>query len=251
MIDFVIPCHPKDFPSLKLTVDGIKNNIACCNRVIVISRDEPRNIDTTYIPEENFDSFITLNKIIHVWNEKNPKLEYRSKWIYQQLIKLLTVKVVPDLTESFVIVDADTIFLRNVNFNADKFYYSISKEYHEPYVNVIRRLLNTNNTIGYSTIAHHCIMNVNIVHEMINNIESHFCESFVNVIMNNIDYNEASCLSEWDLYANYMILNRPEMCQQRQLSWTDIPFIPEAHHLNELSKTYDFVSCHAYMRGVE
>lgn len=251
MIDFVIPCHPKDFPSLKLSVKGIQENISCCNRLFVISRENPNLNDVIHIPEEKYFSYITLERIEEIWKNKNLNLVYRSKWIYQQLLKLLTVKVIKDSTNSFVLVDADTIFLRDVVFDESKFYYSKVKEYHKPYIEPTCKLLGIENTIGFSTIAHHCIFHKEKIEEMIDGIESRFNKKFVDVILDIIDYDEASCLSEWDLYANYMIMNHSEMCENRQLTWEDISFIPVRSHLDEFKETYDFVSCHAYRRGIE
>lgn len=251
MIDFIIPCHPKDFPSLKLSVIGILENISCCNKLFVISKENPNLNNVIYIPENDYFSYITLERIEEIWKTENSSLVYRSKWIYQQLLKLLSVKVIKDLTESFVLVDADTIFLRDVLFDVNKFNYSRVKEYHKPYENPTCNLLDIKNTIGFSTIAHHCIFNKEKIIKMIDEIENRFNKTFVDIILDIIDYNEGSCFSEWDLYANYMILNYPEMCQQRQLVWDNISFIPVKSHLDEFKKNYDFVSCHAYMRGIE
>jgi hypothetical protein len=251
MIDFIIPCHPKDFPSLKLSVRGIQQNISCCNRLFVISKEDPELENVIHIPEERYFSYITLERIEELWKTKNTSLVYRSKWIYQQLLKLLAVKVIEDLTESFVLVDADTIFLRDVIFDESKFYYSKVEDYHKPYNKPTCTLLGIENTIGFSTIAHHCIFNREKINQMIDEIEIRFNKTFVDVILDIIDYNEASCLSEWDLYANYMILNHSEMCQQRQLVWEDISFIPTKSHMEEFKEHLDFVSCHAYRRGIE
>jgi hypothetical protein len=251
MIDFVIPCHPKDFPSLKLSVMGILKNISSCNRLFVVSKENPNLDNVIHIPEDNYFSYITIGRIEQIWKTKNPSLTYRSKWIYQQLLKLLTVKVIENLTESFVLVDADTIFLRDVLFDNNKFNYSKVEDYHKPYHNPTCNLLNIKNTIGFSTIAHHCIFHKEKITKMIDEIENRFNKTFVDIILDIIDYDEASCLSEWDLYANYMILNFPEMCQQRQLFWEDISFIPVKSHLDEFKEHYDFVSCHAYRRGIE
>ena len=58
-IDFIIPCHPKDFPSLKLAYNGIKNNISCCNKIYIISKENPNLANTIFIPDSQFDIYIT------------------------------------------------------------------------------------------------------------------------------------------------------------------------------------------------
>lgn len=82
-------------------------------------------------------------------------------------------------------------------------------------------------------------------------MERYESDSFFDTVLSILDYTEASCMSEWDLYANYMILNHPEMSEQRQLKWDNISFIPVKSHLDEFKEDFDFVSCHAYIRGIE
>lgn len=250
MTDFIIPCHPKDFSSVELCVDGIKN-ISCCSRILIICKKKLNIEGTIHIPEEKFDKFITKNQIKEIWNKKNKKLSYRSKWIYQQFLKLLCFKVIEDITESFVLVDSDTIFLKDVRFDEKLFFYSVADEYHLPYLNPIKKLLDTQNTIGFSCINHHMIFNKEKISMMINEIETRFNKNFVDCVLDIIDYNEGSCFSEWDLYSNYMILKHSHMSTRRQLKWINIPFIPSQSDLNSLKEHFDFVSCHAYDRGLE
>jgi hypothetical protein len=250
MIDFIIPCHPKDFPSLRFSISGLKN-ISRVNRIFVISQKNPNIEGVVHVPEEMYDKYITRDKLEKIWSERNPFLTYRAKWLYQQFLKLLSVRIITDLTESFVIVDADTIFLRDVSFDTDKFYYCKAEEYHTPYLKPIRALFGFDNTIGFSCICHHMIFKKNKLTDMLTTIENKFGKDFVSAILSVIDFNEASCFSEWDTYANYMLLNYPELCQQRQLKWHDISFIPEQQQLENFKSDYDFVSCHAYRRGIE
>ncbi|MFZ9376530.1 MAG: hypothetical protein ACO25K_05360 [Candidatus Fonsibacter ubiquis] len=252
MIDFIIPCHKKDFPSLELSVNGIKNNISNVNEIYIISKENPQIEDTIYISEEKYLPYVDKKKIKEIWLEKNPKLEYRSKWIYQQFLKLLSFKVIPELTSSYVVVDSDTIFLNDICFDQNKFYYSIAEEYHIPYLNPIKVLLGINDTIGFSCISHHMVFNKTKLNQLIDSIEKRFSETtFVESVLNILDYNESSCFSEWDLYANYMLLNHPNFCENKQLKWKNISFIPTKKDLAIFKLNYDFVSCHAYDRGIE
>lgn len=249
-IDFIIPSHPKDFPSLQFTVDGIKK-ISCLRKIFVISKSNPHIDGVIHIPESNFDKFVVKKQIKDIWDEKNKSLSHRSKWIYQQFLKLLSFKVIEELSDSFVIVDSDTIFLKDVDFDLNSFYYCKAEEYHIPYLNPIKKLLDVESTIGFSCISHHMIFNKQKLSMMIDEIEKRFNKKFVDIVLDIIDYNEGSCFSEWDLYSNYMILNHPEMSFQRQLKWQNIPFLPSNVDLLNLQEYFDFVSCHAYYRGIE
>jgi hypothetical protein len=252
MIDFVVPCHPKDFPSLRLCISGIKQNISSLNKIFVVSDFDPEIDNVIHIPEQNYSVFIDRGKISEKFRTHSPHLLYRAKWVYQQFIKLYSAKVISELTDSYVVVDSDTIFLRDISFDPEKFYYCKAEEYHKPYLEPIKKLFNIEETIGFSAISHHMIFHKEKLNEMIQKVMDRFeSKSFFDTVLSVLDYAEASCMSEWDLYANYMILNYPEMCEQRQLRWEDISFIPVKSHLEEFKENFDFVSCHAYRRGIE
>ena len=183
MIDFVIPCHPKDFPSLKMSIDGIKNNISCCNKIFVISNEDPNIDGVIHISESRYLPYVDKEKISKKFELNNPSLLYRTKWIYQQFLKLYSAKVIPELTDSYVIVDSDTIFLRDISFDINKFYYCKAEEYHKPYLNPIKILFDIEDTIGFSTICHHMIFNKEKLNEMISLVEKKYdSESFFDCV---------------------------------------------------------------------
>jgi hypothetical protein len=233
-------------------VRGIKENISVVNRIFVVSNDDPNIDGVIHVPEQNYAPFIDREKIAKNFEERCPHLLYRTKWIYQQFIKLFSAKAIPELTDSYVMVDSDTIFLRDVSFDPDKFYYCKADEYHKPYLEPIKKLFGVEETIGFSSISHHMIFHKEMLNEMMKKVTDKFeSESFFDTVLSILDYTEASCMSEWDMYANYMILNHSEMCEQRQLKWDNISFIPVRSHLDEFKEDFDFVSCHAYIRGIE
>lgn len=246
--DFLVVSHKKDFDTLKMCIDGIKGSILSLNAIYIVSNENPNISGTVYISEDRYQKYINLEKIKEKFINNNPELSFRSGWIYQQFLKLYSSKVIPELTDPYIIVDSDTLFLKDVEFNSEKFYYCNADEYHQPYLQTIKKLLGVENTIGFSTISHHMIFHKNFLNELIMDIEKRFSKPFADCILDAIDYNELSSISEWDLYSNYMILNHPHMCEHRQLNWIDIDYIPKKNNLNELKNTFDFVSCHTYLR---
>lgn len=249
LIDCLIPVHKKDFNTLNLCVNGLKNNIKNVNTIFVVSNEDPKIDGVTYIPQSRYDSYVNLQKIIEKYNNEKSDFTYRSGWIYQQFLKLLSSKVIPELTDSYLVVDADTIFVRPIHFNPEKFYYCKANEYHLPYLTTIKKLLGVEEAIGFSTISHHMIFNKNIINEMIEVIKKNLnLNSFFDCVMSVIDYNELSSISEWDLYSNYVIKNHSHICEHRQLLWKDISYIPNQNDLDKLKEQLDFVSCHFYMR---
>ena len=77
MIDFVFPCHPKDFSSLRLTIDGVKKNISNYNNLFVISEEDPNIDGVIHFPEEKFSNLITKEEIRTIWEKKNKGLSNR------------------------------------------------------------------------------------------------------------------------------------------------------------------------------
>jgi len=247
-LDFVIPCHEKDFETLNLCVKCIKQNISNINNIYIISNTDLKIKNTIYVPEQNFNTLISLQAIKNIWETKNKQLSYRSAWLYQQFLKLLSYRVIKQLSEQFVVVDADTLFLRDISFDSNKFQYCIANEYHQPYLHPIKHLLNVSVTIEHSCICHHMVFQKSKLDKLIYEIESRFNLSFVDAVLACLNYNELSCFSEWDLYANFMLINFPELCEHRQLKWLDINYIPEQKDIEILKKKFNFVSCHAYRR---
>jgi hypothetical protein len=246
-IDFIIPTHLKDLPTLNLTIKSIKRQ-SCCKNIYLISKNDPYIENTIWISEHQYYKFVSLEMIQRIAIKKGISNFNRSGWLYQQFLKLLSSKVINNLSDNFVIVDSDTIFLKDINFNSKYFYYCKVKEYHTPYLKPISSLLNIKNTIGFSTICHHAIFFKSTLEQMINEIEIRFNTNIVEAILDTLDFNEQSCFSEWDLYANYMILNHSNITKERSLKFTDINFIPNALHIKLYSLYFDFISSHAYKR---
>lgn len=248
-IDFVVPFHGKDSTTLSLVVQGIRK-IRTCRNIYIIGEEKREMESIHYVTERAFDHLITKKAIEERWGYHHPPLAWRAGWLYQQFLKLYCHSVISDLSEGFVVVDADTIFLRNVSFDPKKYYFCKTKEYHGPYLGPIQKLLGMDQTLGFSCVCHHAIFHQPYLKEMIRSIEARHGRSFSEVLLSSVDFCEPSCFSEWDLYANYMILNHPELCRRRQLKWSDLKEIPTSERLSRLAKKYDFVSCHAYLRSV-
>lgn len=247
-IDFLIPCHAKDLPALKLAVEGIRK-IQSCRNIYIISNFNPALEKTIHVNESEFDGLITLKEIENIWRQHYAANAHRAGWIYQQFLKLLSFRIIQELSDSFVVVDADTIFLRDVRFDPRKYYYCKTKEFHEPYTDPIRELLGVARTIGFSCICHHSIFNKSHLAQMFKEIEARHSQPFCTAVLNHINFAEPSCFSEWDLYANYMLLHHAGLSKRRQLKWSDIKEMPSSDQLSNYAKKYDFVSCHAYLRA--
>ena len=189
MIDFVIPCHPKDFPSLKLCVKGI-GNISCAGRIFIVSMEDPGIKRNNSYPRKDTSSILIKKKLL-----RSSLLMLHIFCIEQNgisAVQLYAFKVIPELSDSYVLVDSDTIFLRDIPFDSDKFFFCKAEEYHKPYLEPIKKLFGIEKTIGFSAISHHMIFNKEKMAEMHSTtIENRFeCESLFEIIISILDYTE-------------------------------------------------------------
>jgi len=248
MIDFVVPCHPKDIDTAKLVVPCIREHTNSRD-IYIVSNDDPCIDDAIHVPESAYSEFFTLKQIKDRWESEHPPLAWRSGWIYQQLLKLFASKAIPNISETHVVVDADTMFVRDIVFDPDKFQYHKARDIHPPYVKSYRNLMKDQSKGFASFICHHMAFKSSIVDNLISYIESIHSQPFIDSVLGCINYREAStaCL-EYDLYGNYTLEHFGGIAEQRQMNWVDIPYIPTTDQLNEFATDYDFVSAHAYLR---
>lgn len=252
MFDIVIPCHPKDKDSLILTLNSLKN-LEDFRKVYIITPsdiDLDLDLEITQIHDNKFDHLFTISQIKKRWLEINPSLAYRSSWIYQQLLKIFCHEIIYDICDNYLVIDSDTIVTRPIFFDLSKFQYCIASENHYPYKEIFTKITNQKSK-DFSFVYHHMMFNKKYLQELVNYVEKLHDKSFFNTLLDNLNYFESSCFSEWDLYGNWMMNNHPEVCQHRQLKAKNIPFIPNDEHLAFFSKYLDLVSSHAWLRGIE
>ena len=247
--DVVIPCHPKDFNTLNLVIEGVKKNLNY-NQIYVVTPalvggyDKP---DVKFVLDDVYYEHSDIKKIQDKF--KNSSRKKTIGWLFQQTIKLFSHRVLEDLTESYLCLDADTIFTRPVQFDTDKFQYLKVEEYHRPYVETYNKLYDSR-SCGFSMISHHMMFNKTYMEELISSIESKHGSTFLDALLNSININQKSPFSEWDLYGNFMLLHHSDVCQLRELKWyNNVSNIPSQWELEHYPMYYDFISTHAYRRG--
>lgn len=250
--DIVIPCHPKDRDTLVQAVKSLRN-LSNKRRIYIIS---PEKIDLGipdeyyHISDSVFDPYFTIAEIKKRWLAEYPHFAYRASWVYQQLIKLFCYKVIDDLTESFIFLDSDTMVLRDINFDTDKFQYSIPHENHIPYKQSYKYMTGLD-AQNFSFIFHHMMFKKEYLDELIQHIESLHNNKFLNVLLDSLDYTTQSPFAEQELYGNWVYEKHNEICELRQLQSRDLNFIPDDEQMKLLSQLFDLVSSHAWIRGIE
>ena len=246
--DIVICVGPNDFEVINIQIEYTKKNIIGYRNIYLITPNEDLKIDNCITIKENIFPFGRANcqnrrKITEKQKEKGA--DCRTGWYLQQLLKLYAGICIPNILDRYLVVDADTFFLKPTTFiENDKCLYNTATEYHKPYFVHMENL-----GIGLkrydekiSGICHHMMFETKYVKEIMDHVENIFNQNFYNVFLNNIDNEQFSGASEYEIYFNYMIINHSDKIKIRNLQWSNI------NSLEFLNSNYDYISYHWHKR---
>jgi hypothetical protein len=242
-IDVVIPLGPNDVGVIRKQLSYTRRNIVGLRRIYVVSTDPSLDLgdDVVVIPETAFP--MTMADVVSIIN-----FPERNGWYLQQLIKLYAWKAIRGLSSRYLVLDADTFFLRPTRFvNEDrKSMYAFGHEYHEPYFDHMVRLSPVLQKVTlFSGIVHHMLMETNRVIEMMEIVsETHPAVPFWEAFLKTVHWDkEGSGASEYEMYFNFILRVHPDTVSIRPLKWTNVASLEE-----ESTTDHDFVSYHWYSR---
>ena len=271
MFDLII-CHgPNDNNILDYNLKYNSKSINFRN-VYVITHDNTLKRDDCIVIHESAFPFNkeSFDKILP---NINPEHLFRRGWYLQQLLKLYAWKYIDGLLSDYLVIDCDTIFVKNTEFFKDgKYLYNYAKNgigprgnthpgtnwQHESYFQHINSMLPSfkkiNNEI--SGICHHMLFSKDIIKEIFevvekqHNNEYEFWEIFIKNI--NVKNFKNSMASEYELYFHYIFNHHIDKCELRRLNWID-----DVKTLNQLTTilqngtqdNINYVSCHWWRNG--
>ena len=207
-IDIVIPIIEKDLKILPLCIDGVRNCVK--NKINKIYIVAPKVEDIIDFCRYNDLVFLHENSILGIEPKdinliiegNNGERIDRSGWLFQQLLKLSGK--IGDL-DNYLCIDADHILIHPHVFltsdNIPVFY--MSEEKHLPYYATIKKLLPISKFSSLSYVAHKMIFNKKTLGTMHKEIENISGNDWITTIINNLDMQECSSFSEFELYGNY------------------------------------------------
>ncbi|MCA9770722.1 hypothetical protein KC460_05120 [Candidatus Dependentiae bacterium] len=252
-IDVIIPCTSKDKRTLELCIEGIQKNGKNINRIIVIS-DKKLTDNAEWFDEKKYP-FSRIDIATYIFKDKQKTKNYLTKrknrigWIFQQLLKLYALFVVPDISDDILVLDADTIFLRPITFIDEDgtALYGIGSEYHMPYFEHGKKLIPGFKRVieSVSGICHHMLFQRSVLQDLFTVVEQHHKEKFWQAFCNCIDLKNlaGSCASEYELYFNFIFDNQYPV-KIRKLRWSNIRF---SNFNKKKKEPYDYLSCHTYL----
>lgn len=247
-IDIIIPAIDKDLEALPYVIEAarkfVKHPIA---GIYIIAPHSNAIIACAQATQCHFINeqevcAISKSEIDFVVNGIN-----RSGWIYQQLLKYNLHKV--GTCKHHLVLDADTVFVQNVAFEAKgKHYFDFADEYHKPYYEAYEKLTGLRHTMPISFVSHYMFFDKLLLQNLKNHIEAYTGKSTEQAIIDlKFSIADQSNFSEYETYANFCLAKMPEKYSIRY--WFNKSCqIKELSGLQQLQNTgkWRSISFHAY-----
>ncbi len=240
--DIVIPVGPNEYSKLPTQIEYTKKNIIGYRNIYVVSKEPSTPIEGVINIEESIFPF-SIDTIAQYHGASS-----RNGWYLQQLIKLYAGFVIPGILSSYLVLDADTYFLRPVSFIENGvFLFNIGTEYHGAYFEHMNRLHpSLFKRFVQSGITHHMMMNTLCISKLFKMVEeNHNGTEFWKVFLKQVEpsrYQESGA-SEYEMYFTYMLTHNLSYARIRPLKWRN------AHSISSVrDEDLDYVSCHWYIK---
>jgi hypothetical protein len=259
LFDIVIPVGPDDAAVIqKQLMFNMKNVVGYRNVYLVCyQRDSVADkIDMTCLDEHRV---FLIDESIFPFSKQDVENSHgrykRNGWYLQQLLKLYCSFVIPDILDRYLIIDADTFFIRPTRFIDDENHclYNYSHENYIPYYDHMKRMSPSFDKVySHSGICHHMMFEKKYIQEIFDCCGGfdEFWRRFLYEVDGNLRDDEPwpkSGASEYELYINYMMKNHTDAIYERELKYIDIKsddFLEHPENYPDL----DYVSWHFRFR---
>ena len=236
LFDIVIPLGPNDVSQIQGVINHARNNILNYRNIYIVSYNKNIFVDNVITIDQNIFPF---TKCIENYLGKND----RNGWYLQQLIKLYAGHYIPDILKNYLIIDADTYFLKTVEFFKHNLpLYNYGTECHSDYFRHMSllhpSLKKYNNTSG---ICHHMLFQKDKLNHLFEMVEKYHDnkKSFWIIFLECIEKPlPGSGASEYEIYYNFLHIYYPNEFIIRPLKWNN----------TSINDEYDYVSYHWYIR---
>ena len=248
-IDVLIPYHDKDRNIIAMCVRGCAENIKNLGTIYVVSNKMNLQLDNIRLIDEKelFDGRLSKKYVESRWARENPNLADRAGWLFQQFIKMGCAYSLANLSDYYLVVDSDVVFLKPTRFlENNQTLLAKTDEFHQPYFDCYERLLAEPADRNCSWVAHHMLISKSIMLELLRNIEQRFGEKWYDAILDNIDYTQRSSFSEYEMYGHYLQNHHPKKLAARKL--VCLQKLKLRHIPMIILNRVDYVALHSYKR---
>lgn len=234
--DIVIPVGENDISFINTQLEYTTQNIIGYRNIYII-------VSEKYITSITNKNVIIINENIFPFTKNENS---RSGWYFQQLLKMYAGFVIKDILPVYLVIDADTCFLKPIKFiKNNKYLFNYSSEYHQVYFKHMSKLHpSLYKKSKHSGICHHMIFDRYYIKKLFELVEKYHDKPFYQVFMSSIDPSEFnnSGASEYELYFNFMLIYYPNKIRLRELIWKN-------GNINENNNGFDYISNHYYIRN--
>jgi hypothetical protein len=142
-------------------------------------------------------------------------------WYLQQILKFEYCRQ----TEAAhcLVWDADTVLLKQIEFfdGDGRIYLTSAAEYHAPYFYTFEKLLGRAPLSQSSFISQHMLVRCESMRSLCRKIEQRHAKSWTDALGDILERHpdRPNLFSEYETYANYMLLFEPEAVMVRELNW--------------------------------
>ena len=233
--DIVIPIGPKDEEIIYEQIEYTKKNIIGYRNIYIIPYDDTIMIDGCITISEKIFPFTMETLILYKGNSD------RNGWYLQQLLKFYAGFVIPDILDTYLVLDADIFFMKPIIFmENNKCLYNYGIRHNEPYFVHMKKLHpDFNKCSKMSGICDHMILETKYIKEIIDIVEKYHNKPFYTVFIENITDYEGSGASEFEIYFNYVLRKYPDKIKIRKL---------KNMFGNKLDDRFDYVTLHWHTR---
>jgi hypothetical protein len=217
--DIVIPYHNKDRSLIELCVKNARKNIPGIGSIYIITKASDLRLDCCIILDEDkfFNNGLNKSYIESKLAVSSPDLKYRAGWFLQQFIKMGCAQEIESLSENYLVIDSDVVFLKQITFFRNgKTFLTRGNENHQPYLNLYERLFDKTSDRSISFVAHHMMINKFIMIEIIKTIENKLGKRWYDAILESL-YKSEYMLSEYEIYGHYLMNKYPDKLKIRRL----------------------------------
>lgn len=248
--DIVIPLGPNEMPRMNYQLEYTRKNvvgyhkvyIACFNKEICKAHIKDHT-NLVFIDDSEFPfSHDSVSKLL---------LDNKTRvgWYFQQLVKLTIWKYFPQIQRRYLVIDADTFFVKPTHFIDDtdgKIMFGTSKEKCNAYFKHMTRLHSSLvRANGHSGVCHHMMFDVDVLETLFEKVETHHKVEFWVAFLQTIDpvCIQKSGASEYNIFFHYAMKHFPDRFKSRELVYKN------GKQKSDLDDTKnDYVSFHWYNR---
>lgn len=247
MFDIVVPLGPDDHERCLQALPFTQKNVLEHRNIYIVTQaatieklKAASSFDThVHLIDEACFPFDFTDLAVHIGAIK------RRGWYLQQLIKLYAGFIIPGILERWLVIDADTFFLKPTYFLEDgKACYNIGTEYSRHYFIHVTRLLPTLHRYDEKLggITHHMMFEARFVKELFTRVEAVHGKPFWRAFMDCIEPEEypRSGASEYEIYFNFLLIYHKSEIVLRQLHWENTYWV-------DTSLDRDYISAHEWM----